>query len=240
VGDMSALLQAKVLRLQQEQRFERVGGNETVQTDVRLIAATNQNLGRMGEEGDFRADLFYRLNGMTIPIPPLRDRRHDIPLLLEHFLSISGQELDRGDIQGISPEALEVLVRFDWPGNVRQLQSAVRQAALKATGPVIVPEFLPDDVRGLKPAGGGELKSGLPPSDLRSFVEPRLAAESTDLYAETLEMMERFLITRVLQETGGNQTQAAKLLGITRGKVRERIAAFEISLDKIVSINPHH
>jgi two-component system nitrogen regulation response regulator GlnG len=236
VGDMSPLVQGKVLRLLQEQRFERVGGNETIETDVRLVAATNRDLEQMVDDGEFRADLFYRLNGVTIQLPPLRDRVDDIPLLLQHFLNRARLDLKKPEIEGISPDALEVLQRHDWPGNVRELQSVVRQAVLKATGPVIVPEFLPADVGPRPLADVADAESGLPDADLRGFIEQRLQCGSTNLYAEVVEMVERYLLTRVLQETGGNQKQAAEMLGITRGKVRDRIAAFEISVDKNVAI----
>jgi DNA-binding NtrC family response regulator len=146
VGDMSPLVQGKVLRLLQEQRFERVGGNQTIETNVRIIAATNRDLDQMVEHGEFRADLFYRLNGMTIQIPPLRDRPDDIPLLLEYFLNRFCQEMRRSDIEGISPDALQLLISHDWPGNIRELQSVIRQSLLNATGPVIIPQFLPDEL----------------------------------------------------------------------------------------------
>ncbi|MBX3444330.1 MAG: sigma-54-dependent Fis family transcriptional regulator [Planctomyces sp.] len=239
VGDMSPLVQGKVLRLLQEQRFERVGGNETIQTNVRLIAATNRDLEAMVSTSDFRADLFYRLNGVTIFLPPLSQRREDIPLLLQHFLAIASRELNKPEIEGLSPEALRLLEAYDWPGNVRELQSVVRQALLKATGPVIVPEFLPPEVlhgsSGMSKPGAPE--EGHPEIDLRGFVERRLNSGSTDLYAEAVEVMERYLFTRVLRETGGNQSRAAEILGITRGKVRDRIAAFHISVDTNVSID---
>jgi two-component system nitrogen regulation response regulator GlnG len=238
VGDMSPLVQGKVLRLLQEQRFERVGGNETIETDVRLVAATNRDLEKMVEEGTFRADLLYRLNGVTIFIPPLRERAEDIPLLLQYFLNRARSDLKKMEIEGISPEALELLQRYSWPGNVRELYSVVRQAVLKATGPVIVPEMLPPELLGKAPAARAsrEVPSGLPDADLQQFIEDRLNCESSNLYAETLEMMERYLLTRVLRQTGGNQKQAAEILGITRGKVRDRIAAFDISVDTTVAI----
>jgi two-component system nitrogen regulation response regulator GlnG len=119
---------------------------------------------------------------------------------------------------------------------VRELQSVVRQAVLKATGPVIVPEFLPPELSNRSSADAGSRASGLPAADLRGFIEERLHCGSTDLYAEVVQMVERYLLTRVLQETGGNQKQAAEILGITRGKVRDRIAAFDISVDKNVAI----
>ncbi|MBL8851067.1 MAG: sigma-54-dependent Fis family transcriptional regulator [Planctomycetaceae bacterium] len=237
VGDMSALVQGKVLRLLQEQRFERVGGNETIATDVRLVAATNRPLEDMVEAGTFRADLLYRLNGVTIHILPLRERVEDIPLLLQYFLNRTRTELNKLEIKGISPEALEILQSYAWPGNVRELHSVVRQAVLKATGPVIIPDMLPAEVLGKPVTRSREpAASGLPDADLQGFIEQRLQCESTNLYAETLEMMERYLLTRVLRQTEGNQKQASEILGITRGKVRDRIAAFEISLDRTVGI----
>ncbi len=237
VGDMSPLVQGKVLRLLQEQRFERVGGNETIQTDVRLITATNRDLEMMVEAGEFRADLLYRLNGVTIFLPPLRMRPEDIPLLLQYYLSRASRELNKTQIEGISPEALEILAKYEWPGNVRELQSVIRQTVLQTTGPVIVPDFLPAEVR--EAATSSEKQAGvkgLPASDLRAFIESQLHENTTDLYAKTVEMMERFLFTRVLQATDGNQSRASEILGITRGKVRDRIASFNIQLDKNVTI----
>ncbi len=245
VGDMSSLIQGKVLRLVQQQQFERVGGCETLQTDVRLIAATNRNLEEMVEAGDFREDLLYRLNTVTIHLPPLRERLDDIPVLLEHFVSRYAAELRRPELEGISPDAVELLRQYTWPGNVRELQSVVRRAILSTSGTVIVPDFLPKEVRGvgnstLSPAGVDSedaAHSELPPSDLEPFVEQRLAEGSTDLFAECIELLERYLLTRVLQETDGNQSRAAELLGITRGKVRDRIAAYGIKVNRDVSID---
>ena len=245
VGDMSPLVQGKVLRLLQQQEFERVGGNETIKTDVRIIAATNRPLEDMVKSGEYWSDLIYRLNGVTISLPSLRDRGDDVRLLLQYFLNRHTRELKRTEIEGISGQAVDLLTEYDWPGNVRELESVVRASVLNASGPVIVPDFLPAEVvgdtftRDAEPAVeeyASEIASpdGLPPSDLRPLIERRLAEGSTDLYAETLEMMERFLMTRVLQETNGNQTKASDTLGITRGKVRDRIAAFEINLDKNV------
>lgn len=243
VGDMAPLVQGKVLRVIQEQRFERVGGNETIQTNVRLIAATNRDLDAMVENGEFRADLLYRLNGVTISLPPLRDRMDDVPLLLKHYLNRASSQLNKPDIEGISPEALDILVRYSWPGNIRELQNVVRQTVLQTTGPVIVPEFLPVELRGggstsatSSTASADTSHDGLPESDLRPFIESQLRSGSTDVYAKTVEMMERFLFTRVLQASDGNQSRAAEILGITRGKVRDRIAAFNIQFDKNITI----
>jgi nitrogen regulation protein NR(I) len=240
VGDMSPLVQGKVLRLLQEQRFERVGGNETIQTDVRIIAATNRPLEEMVEEGDFRADLLYRLNGVSISLPPLRQRGEDVPLLLQHFLTRATQELNKPEIEGLSPEALKRLTSYSWPGNVRELQSIIRQAVLATTGTVVVPDSLPAEALGKSPRTNATASPGDDggPADLHAFIEARLRENTSDLYAEALEFMERMLITRVLQETGGNQSKAAGVLGITRGKIRDRIAAFDISVDKSVSVSP--
>jgi two-component system nitrogen regulation response regulator GlnG len=240
IGDMSQLVQSKVLRLLQQQEFERVGGNQTIKTDVRIITATNLDLDAMVNDGEFREDLFYRLNGLTIHLPPLRDRGEDVIHLLEHYLRFWARSMNRSDIEGISPEALELLRSYAWPGNVRELQSVVRQAVLNATGPVIVPSFLPPEV-----VGGQVLEEVRAPvdngtgvsSDLAPFVMRRLADGTEDLYAETLEQMEKYLMTKVLQFTEGNQTKAANLLGITRGKIRDRVKQFGISLDKKVSLD---
>jgi DNA-binding NtrC family response regulator len=264
VGDMSPLVQGKVLRALQEQRFERVGSNQTIETDVRLIAATNRPLEDMVGEGNFRSDLFYRLNVVTILLPPLRERTGDIPLLLEYFLTRVRNELGKTEIEGITPEAVELLRRYSWPGNIRELQSVVRQAVLKTTGPVIVPDFLPPVVRGEppdippvvepkgsvhhsdthhSPAPPPEWNTAapaagphLPECDIPRYIEERLDHGSTDLYAEVVKHVERYLLTRVLQFAGGNQSKAASILGITRGKVRDRIAAFKISLGNNVTI----
>lgn len=240
IGDMSPLVQGKVLRLLQQQEFERVGGNKTIKTDVRVITATNLNLDQMVIDGEFREDLFYRLNGITINLPPLRNRGDDVSLLLEYYLRVCAREMNRNDCEGISPEALELLKAYSWPGNVREMQSIVRQSLMNATGPVIVPSFLPMEVStGVKPKGATEIASGNEtgvPSDLAPFVNRRLEADSRDLYSETLEQMERYLITRVLQATDGNQTKASEILGITRGKIRDRVNLFQISLDTTVSV----
>ena len=243
VGDMSPAVQAKILRVVQQREFERVGGNETIQTDVRIIAATNRDLEQMVEDDEFREDLFYRLNGFTINLPPLRERRDDIAPLLEYFLGRLGHELERQEVEGISTDAVELLMRYDWPGNVRELESVVRQALLNATGPVIVPECLPVEVTSEpvrngqpQPSRGGQ-ENGLPSGDLGPFVEAALSNGTENLYAEVSEQMERYLFTRVLQATSGKQSQAARILGITRGKVANRIQAFGISLEQDVTLS---
>lgn len=248
VGDMSQLTQGKVLRLLQEQQFERVGGNDTVTTDVRIIAATNRNLEEMVEEGSFREDLFYRLNGMTITLPPLRERDGDISLLIEHFLMTACHEMNRTEIDGISQEALELFANYDWPGNVRELQSSVNQSILNCSGPIIVPAFLPEYLKNSGQTASRSLDQNDPhpaasdfslelESDLKPFVDEQLLKQSKDIYSQTLKMMEQYLITRILEKTGGNQSKAAELLGITRGKLRDRIAQYGISLEKTVNLS---
>jgi DNA-binding NtrC family response regulator len=243
VGDMAPLLQAKLLRLLQEQRFERVGGNETVQTDVRIIAATNRDLERLVEEGKFRGDLYYRLNGFTIKLPPLRNRGEDLRMLIESMVVRFAHELGKG-VQGISPETMAVLREYDWPGNIRELQGVLRKALLHATGPVIIPEFLPSEIREGRARIRGSvveelpdgLPSDLPRHDLAGFIEQRLAEQSEDLFAEASELFERYLLTRVLRQTSGNQSRAAEILGITRGSLRHKIQSLRISIDHVVQV----
>ena len=236
VGDMTPLVQSKVLRLLQEQRFERVGGNETIQTDVRIIAATNTNLEQMVADSHFRADLYYRLNGFTIELPPLRERPEDVMVLLEHFLMRFSRELGK-DVHAISPEALELLLRYGWLGNVRELQSVLKKALLHATGTVLVSEFLPEQIKSRSRTAGGEHSRDVQFNGWDAFINGRLHAGSEDLYAEALNLMEKFLITRVLRHTAGNQSQAAKILGITRGCLRNKIRSLGISIGQVVSID---
>jgi two-component system, NtrC family, nitrogen regulation response regulator GlnG len=229
IGDMTPLTQAKVLRVLQDGRFERVGGNETIRTDVRVIAATNRDLEQMVAAGEFRGDLYYRLGIVTVTLPPLRERVEDLPLLVDHFLRRFSPELGK-EVDRIAPEALEVLRRHPWPGNIRELQSVLKQALLRAQGPVLLADFLPASVRGEEePAGTSPA-----PFDWEGFLDDRLRAGSQDLYAESLAVMERSLLTRVLRDTGGNQVQAAKLLGITRGSLRTKIRTLGIQIGRSV------
>ena len=235
VGDMAPLVQAKLLRLLQEQRFERVGGNETIQTDVRIITATNRNLEAMTEAGTFRPDLYYRLNGFAIKLPPLRDRGDDLLLLIESFLFRFSRELNK-PLQRVSPDALKILLEHNWPGNIRELQSVIRKALLNLTGPILVPDFLPEEVREPRRddslAGSGSDDEG---RDLARFLDGRLAANSEDIYAEAIDFMNRYVVTRVLKTAGGNQSRAAKMLGITRGSLRSKTQAIGLKIDQVVS-----
>lgn len=244
IGDMSPSVQAKVLRVLQDQRFERVGGNKELKTDVRLVAATNRPLEQMVADGDFREDLLYRLNGVTISLPPLRERTGDVPMLIQYFLGAAKRDLNKPDLEGLSPETVERLTAYRWPGNVRQLRSVVRRCVLDTVMPVITPDVLPHEIKNLTEAGAeftapetvarpatNESGRGLP-----DLVDQKLIEKSTEVYSEAMEYMERYVLLRVLQHTSGNQSQAAEILGITRGKLRDRINTFNIVLDSDVSI----
>src|SRR3982074_677371 len=161
IGEMSAVMQVKLLRVLQERRFRRVGGLEELQADIRIVAATNQDLTRLIAEGRFREDLFYRINVIPISLPPLRDRREDIGLLAEHFLAKYNEQMGK-DIAGVSREPRELLVKHGWPGNIRELENVMERAvALEAT-PTILPESLPAAIRGDSPRVAAAPVDGLP------------------------------------------------------------------------------
>ena len=214
IGDMPPMLQTKMLRVLQEQQFERVGGNTTVKTDVRIIAATHQDLERSIAAGRFRADLYHRLNVFTINLTPLRERPEDVPHLVTHYLGRYRRELGR-PVDGVDPETLDAARPMPWPGNVRELQSALKQAVLRAAAPVLVLDDFPAAVRGAGPSALQD-PAGLAPAsfDAAAFIDERLAAASKNLHAEFLDLTERYLISRVLQHTNGNQVRASEVLGI--------------------------
>ncbi|HEV8259695.1 MAG TPA: sigma-54 dependent transcriptional regulator [Burkholderiales bacterium] len=236
IGDMTPLTQSKILRVLQEQRFERVGGSETIQTDVRLIAATNRNLEQLVATDKFRSDLYYRLSVFTIQLPPLRGRLDDLPLLAEHFVRRFSRELGK-TVQTIDPETLAILQRYSWPGNVRELQSVLKQALLQTTGPVLLPDFLPAILQN-GDKSGSKITTPPPavPCEWERFVDNRLQSASDNLYAEWLALTDRALLTQVLRHTGGNQVQAAKILGITRGTLRIKIRSLGINLDQMTGL----
>src|SRR4051812_10845215 len=227
IGDMPLASQAKVLRLLQEQAFERVGGNEAVRTDVRLIAATHRDLKAWSEEGKFRPDLYYRLGDFTIHLPPLRERDDDLLMLVHHYVRRFKRELSR-DVREVTPEAMERLCRYPWPGNIRELQSVLKQALLRATGPVLVPAFLPESLGGplttlVATAGDeGVLRVG-------PFLRRRMEAGSEEIYQEAHQHLDRLLLPLVLGSTDGNKLQAARLLGITRKTLRVRLRTLGLS-----------
>jgi two-component system nitrogen regulation response regulator GlnG len=229
IGDMPPLLQAKILRVLQDQQFERVGGNETIQTHVRILAATNQDLPRLAAEGRFRKDLYYRLNAVTIQVPPLRQRLEDVAELAHYFLFRFNRELGM-DLRGFAPEALEKFQTYSWPGNVRELQGAVKQAMLNASGHLILPEFLPDSLAQRSPreipgAGGEAL-------DLAALVDSLLQKPDGQLHERVIAAVERLLIVKVLQHTHGNQVKASELLGLNRSTLRHRLRTLGLAIDK--------
>jgi two-component system nitrogen regulation response regulator GlnG len=219
IGDMPLALQAKILRLLQEQSFERVGGNQTVRTDVRLIAASHRDLKALAADGKFRPDLYYRLSVFTIQLPPLRERGEDLPMLVQHYLRRFGNELGR-EVREISPAAMDRLRGYSWPGNIRELQSVIKQALLQAQGSVLLPSFLPE-------FSGAAPDCGTPGSgvdlQLESFIRQRLQPDSRNLYAEAHGQLDRFLLSCVLEFAGGSQHQAARLLGIARQTLRLKL-----------------
>jgi two-component system nitrogen regulation response regulator GlnG len=227
VGDMAPHTQAKVLRLIQERRFERLGGNESIEADVRVIAATNQDLDALIEEGRFRKDLYYRLRDVTVELPPLRARSEDIAELAHYFLFRNNRHFGTG-VHSIAEEALELLERYRWPGNVRELQSAIREALLVAAGPTIVPDFLPTEVQqsSLDDADLEDVTDLVPDVDWQSLaraVEAALGSSRTDLYRIARENFDRLLLQRVLRFTSGNQARAAEILGLSRTTLRAKV-----------------
>ncbi len=236
VGDMPLALQAKLLRVLQEQTFERVGGNETIRTDVRLIAATHRDLKSWLDDGRFRPDLYYRLSAFNIDLPPLRERGDDLPTLVRHNLSLFGRELGREVIE-VSPDAMNRLRDYTWPGNIRELQNVLRQAVLRTRGRVLLPEFLPELTRGADRAGSdGDGAAADRGHDLESFIRRRLADDSEGLHAETLRWVERILLPLVLEHTAGNQRQAAKILGIARQTLRSKLRELGVTVQSSIDL----
>jgi two-component system nitrogen regulation response regulator GlnG len=235
IGDMTLSTQAKILRVLQSGSFERVGGNQPIKVDVRVIAATHRPLEQAVAAREFREDLFYRLNVVRIHIPPLRDRREDIPLLVNYFLKKFGQSQNRPP-KSIIAAASEMLQRFHWPGNVRELENVVQRATVMAKGDVILPGDLPAAVASpgtsetpaaAAVAAASPGTSG-PASDISGVGRMlfQWARAQPDLKA--LPAVERELIIQALLETNGNQVQAARILGITRATLRKRVEKFKI------------
>ncbi|MHB8897525.1 MAG: sigma-54-dependent transcriptional regulator [Thermoguttaceae bacterium] len=235
IGDMPHALQSKILRVLQSQQFERLGGNETIQTDVRIIAATNRDLESLVEEGQFREDLYYRLRGFVILLPPLRERGQDVALLLRHFLARFNRELGK-TVENISPETMKILNTYTWPGNVRELENVIKQTLIQATGSVIIPEFLPPLSAGGITSSSADRYGDEESEQLVSYIQRRIDVGSENLYAEALEFMELRLLRRVLDETGGNQSQAARVLGITRGSLRNKIRMLGIEIEQVTRV----
>ena len=230
IGDMPLALQAKVLRVLQEQAFERVGGNETIRTDVRLIAATHRDLKGWSAEGRFRPDLFYRLSVFTIHLPALRERGYDLPLLAQHYLRRFSRELGR-EVRQVAPEAMTRLRGYTWPGNIRELQSVLKQALLQTSGAVLLPAFLPEPL-----GGAGVVAPPTPPEaepgEEMFVIRQRIGADVRDLYAQTHRQVDRLLLPCVLKHTRGNLRRAALLLGIARQTLREKLRDLGLSVTR--------
>ena len=234
IGDMSPPLQSKLLRILQEQRFERIGGSDTIETDVRVIAATNRNMEQMVGENQFRGDLYYRLNGYTINLPPLRERGDDLLMLIDHFLAAASRELGK-EVRGVAPEAMAVFRRYSWPGNVRELQSVVRQSVLDTTGPILFPDALPQVVQGNEKRFGDGVPASTPADAWELFISERIHADAANLYDEVIEAVEKKLISQVLRSTLGNQVEASNILGITRTTLRTKIKRLGIAIDRVIN-----
>ncbi len=232
IGDMSLPTQTKMLRVLQSGSFERVGGNHPIKVDVRVIAATNKPLEEAVAAREFREDLFYRLNVVRVHIPPLRERRDDIPMLANCFIKRLGGK--SGSRKSIATQTLKALELYHWPGNVRELENAMERATVVAKGDIILPGDLPPEILGQRhgPSRGGAQNSTVSAEGISanlSALSQKLfqwARQQSDL--KVLPAIERELIIQALIETKGNQIQAAKLLGITRATLRKRVEKFNI------------
>jgi two-component system NtrC family response regulator len=204
IGELSPPVQVKLLRFLQEREFQRLGGNQTIQADVRIISATNQNLEEKVKEGTFREDLYYRLNVVSITVPPLRDRRGDISVLTKYFIKRFSAENGK-DIKGLSNEAMDILMKYDYPGNVRELENIIERAVVITRDQVISIKDLPFEE--ISPQHFADYKEG---GALR----------------DEIESLERKRIEQALDETGNNQTKAAELLGITERTLRYKLKKY--------------
>ena len=213
IGEMSAVMQVKLLRVLQERKFRRVGGLEEMQADIRVIAATNQDLAGRVADGRFREDLFYRINVIPIALPPLRERREDIPLLADHFLAKYSEQMGK-HVTSISQDALQFMLRYDWPGNIRELENTIERAVALESTPAVLPESLPPAIRGDSPRGAGQSADGLPDSGF-------------DLEAHVKEI-ERGYIAEALKRAGGVQVRAAELLGMSFRSFRYYVKKYNL------------
>ena len=236
IGDMTPATQAKILRVLQDQQFERLGGAERITVDVRLIVATNKDLEKAMRDGTFRPDLYYRLKVVTLHLPPLRERPEDIPELVRYFLQRFGPQINR-NVQEIAPRALEKLMRHRWPGNVRELENGVQRALVVAKGNTLLAEDF--SLEGLEPEISGPQEQMDFEERLQLLMEPvfkELAEHSKrSLDADLMSAVEKILIKRALQEKKGNQVQAAILLGISRNTLRSKIERYRIKKDVAIT-----
>jgi two-component system nitrogen regulation response regulator GlnG len=229
IADMPLELQAKLLRVLQEREVTRLGGREAIKVDCRILAATNQSLDRAVKQQRFREDLFFRLNVVPILVPPLRERRGDIPELINFFLAKINREMGTS-ISALSPEARDMLIRHNWPGNVRELENTLVRAAVLAAGPTLMPRDLALATQEPTPAMYGDMSlEEIVRLKLKEYFRQTGDVEPSDLYALIIERIERPLIELTLERTGGNQLQAAAILGINRNTLRKKLAALKIS-----------
>ncbi|HBZ00255.1 MAG TPA: sigma-54-dependent Fis family transcriptional regulator, partial [candidate division Zixibacteria bacterium] len=230
IADMSALTQSKVLRVLQEQEFERVGGTDTIKVDVRIIAATNKSLVNLIKENKFRVDLFYRLKVVSIYLPPLRERRSDIPILCDHFINTYSEETGK-EVHGISKTAMDGLMRYPWPGNVRELENNIHTAVVMAKGDILLPEDFPVlsehretiriDLEQIEADYAKMFADILNPN-----FEKMVSISGNHLYHHLQSGFEKALMSAVLKFTGSNQVKASELLGISRNTLRDRISKY--------------
>ncbi len=212
VGEIPPPMQAKLLRVLQERRFERVGGSQTIEVDVRVVAATNRDLLRLAKEGKFREDLYYRLNVVKIDLPPLRERTEDIPLLATHFVQKFSPP--GGSTKLISPEAMEALLQHRWPGNIRELENAVERACVTSRGDIIRPESLPAEILNLPRPG--------------YHIPVNLSRPLTEQVAELTAAFEERYLRRALKKTHGHIGRTAQIMGLSRRTVTDKIAHYRI------------
>jgi nitrogen regulation protein NR(I) len=246
IGDMSPATQTRILRVLQSGTFERVGGNQLIRVNVRIIAATNIPVEKAVAERRFREDLFYRLNVVRIHLPPLRERREDIPLLVSYFLRKYARS-GAGVPKSVSTDLLAAFEAHSWPGNVRELENVVQRASVMAKGDVLVPADLPPEFRGPETARTVSVPSAVSPApavgpgSVLPFDDPAALARALFRWARAetgrklIPAVERELIIQALTETGGNQVQAARLLGITRATLRKRVEKYHIRRELQVS-----
>jgi nitrogen regulation protein NR(I) len=240
IGDMTAATQTKILRVLQSREFERVGGNTKISADVRVITATNKSLVQGVQAGRFREDLYYRLNGVAIEMPPLRDRRGDVPLLISYFLhKIAREQNSAHPPKSIASNAVRVLEKYHWPGNVRELESVLRRTVVVSQGDVVLLKDLPADLKA-DGAGAGPAASALAAADASGASDLSLIAKQLFQWArrdpklKILPAIERELVILALKEADGNQVHASKLLGITRATLRKRIEKFGIQREMTI------
>jgi two-component system nitrogen regulation response regulator GlnG len=246
IGELSPASQAKLLRVLQDQRFERLGGEQTIETDVRVIAATNKNLEALVREGRFREDLFYRLDVCSIHLPPLRERGKDVSLLIDHFLRVCSRDCKKA-VPLLSDEARRLLEGYPWPGNVRELENAIRHALVYATSHVLTPSCLPDRVRHKAGAGSGTDCQSVPPGsawshaanpvvpssaadtgNLDAFVQRLLESGESKIYDRVGAWVDARVLAAVLRHTGGNKTRAGELLGLSRTTLQKKLEAAKV------------